>query len=102
MRTGLAVGTSFAMINLLVILTVVLVDRTGGSLAGVVEIWVAIHRPITALLMPLLAPHIPSHGGGITALVAVTAYYAACVSYLFAAGFALGCILQWCTKVLTR
>jgi hypothetical protein len=97
MRTGVIVGASLAVVDLLLIGAVVLEDRTGGLLVGLVEYWVLFHRPMMDFLNPLLGPYMPSHGGGTAALIAITVYFSACVVYGFAVGFVVGSLVRWCT-----
>jgi len=45
-------------------------------------IWDFLHGPVTVLLMPYLIEYMPSHGGGLSAILAEIAYVAACLVWV--------------------
>jgi len=97
LKVGIITGLIFALIDFL--LWAVFINYIGstGSFYFVndllTQFWNAIHTPINYLFEPYLLPYIPSHGGGIKAILAFSTYIALCIFQLFVIGFLLGTLI---------
>ena len=91
-------GCIFFSIDFIVIGLVFLfsstVSESHNYIFYLLDCWSFIHTPIITMIEPFFVQHVPSHGGGLTALISIFIFYFVCLIYMFFLGFIFGKLLE--------
>lgn len=99
------VGFGFMLIDLVLWLVMKIVGSgyvsflnsadLNSSLSSILaSIWNLIHAPVNFIIVPYLLPFIPSHGGGLEAIFAISIYLILCLFQVFIIGFMIGKFIE--------